>query len=128
MAPRDARRGGQAFELGRASRARIDFAGRAAKFVAADAFEKSAGSSLGSRNLSKVRCGSTLEETMWGGKFFAVLKGNAAGAAVLDRIFPRELWCGFRHLGFAAASAMALEMRRAPREAPGPACAAISPM
>jgi len=56
---------GQAFEIRKSVESEIDFAGRAAKFVAADAFEKNRREFAGFENLSKVRCGSTLEETMW---------------------------------------------------------------
>ena len=41
----------------------VHFAGGAAEFVTAHAFEKIGGQFEGSRNFSKVRCGSTLEET-----------------------------------------------------------------
>jgi len=60
-----------------------------------------------------------------GGKFFAVLKGNAAGAAVLDKIFSHGSFGADFDTGFAGGvgNGVGNGSRAAPAEAPGTECA-----
>src|SRR5258708_3082873 len=80
-------RAGETFEIGKRVERQIDFAGRAAKFVAADAFEKIGREFAGIEKLfeSEVRVDAGRDDV--GGEFSTILKSDAASAAVLDQNF-----------------------------------------
>ena len=80
-------RTGQAFEIGKRVECEIDFSGRAAKFVAADAFQEIGGQFAGFEEFFEGEMRVDAGGNNVGGEFFAILKGNAAGAAVLGENF-----------------------------------------
>src|SRR5207249_3846965 len=76
-------RPGKALEIGKRIEREIDFAGRAAKFVTADAFEKICGQFVRFEKFLEGEVGIDAGRDDVGGEFFTLLKGNAANSAVL---------------------------------------------
>src|SRR5579859_1927523 len=78
---------GQTLEIGEGIEREIHFAGRAAEFVAADAFEKIIGEFAGIEKFfeSEMRIDAGRDDI--GENFFAALQGHTASAAILDENF-----------------------------------------
>src|SRR3989442_13880855 len=91
----------EAFEIGKRVEGEIDFAGGAAKFVAADAFEEIAGQFAGFEKFfeGEVRIDAGGNDVS--GELFTILKGDAASAAVLDEDFADRRFGADFNAGFA---------------------------
>src|SRR5882724_14734 len=78
---------GETFEIGERVEGEIDFAGRAAEFVAADAFEEISGKLAGFKKFfeSEMRVNAGGDDV--GGEFLAALQSDTGGAAVLHENF-----------------------------------------
>jgi len=77
----------QSFEIGERAESDIDFAGRAAEFVALDAFDEIGGEVLGFHKGKKRVMGIDAGGDDVAADFFAGLEGDACGAAVLVENF-----------------------------------------
>src|SRR2546426_1816473 len=91
----------EAFEIGKRVEGEIDFAGGAAKFVAADAFEEIAGQFAGFEKFFEGEVRIDAGGNNVGEKFFAILEGDAASAAVLDEDFADRRFGADFNAGFA---------------------------
>jgi len=120
----------EALEIGKSVEREIDFAGRAAEFVTANALEKITGQFVWFKKFFEGEMRVDTGEDGLRGELFSILKGNAAGAAVLgEDLADGRLGADFDP-GFAGCMGDAFEMapvppRLKPQERKAPS---ISPM
>src|ERR1700674_1782719 len=92
----------EAFEIGKLVEGEIDFAGGAAKFVAADAFEKIGGKLAGLEEFLEREMRIDAGRDDVGGEFFAILENDAGGTAILDEDFADRRFGADFHAGLAS--------------------------
>src|SRR2546426_2814813 len=92
---------GKTLEIGKGVEREIDLAGRTTKFVTADAFEKIGREFAGFEKFfeGEVRVDAGRDDV--GGELFAILKGDAASAAVLGENFAHGSFGADFNAGFA---------------------------
>src|ERR1700676_1215071 len=112
---------GETLEIGKRVEGKIDFAGRAAKFVSTYAFEKIAGQFARLKKLFEGEMGVDAGRDNIGRKFLAGLQGNACSAAVLYQDFADGSLGTDFDAGFAGGISYGVGDRAgtSPAEAPG---------